>query len=86
MQERKADKRKVRAAFNRLFDPTGNHPDLMDKLVYAIAMKAMDGDVSAFKEMADRLEGKVPQSIGQDDELGPIGVIVTGVPRAEDDE
>lgn len=42
---------------------------------------AADGDVSAIKEIADRLDGKVPQAIGGTDELDPVRMIVTGVPR-----
>jgi hypothetical protein len=43
-------------------------------------------DTAAAKEIADRLDGKVPQAVGGDDELDPISVrtIVTGVPRAAD--
>jgi len=44
------------------------------------------GDMQAIKEMADRLDGRVPQGHGQDDELGPAQVvIVTGVQRAGDE-
>jgi hypothetical protein len=43
-------------------------------------------DTSAAKEVADRLDGKVPQSVVGDDEADPITVrtIITGVPRATD--
>lgn len=48
--------------------------------------RAIEGDVSAIKEIGDRLDGKVAQSIVGDDDLDPISVrtIVTGVPRAAD--
>jgi hypothetical protein len=36
------------------------------------------------KEIADRLDGRVPQAIVGDDEHPPVGVIVTGVVRAQD--
>lgn len=44
--------------------------------------KAIDGDVPAIKEIADRLDGKVPQGvIGGDDDDQPVRfVIVSGVP------
>ena len=38
----------------------------------ALIDKAISGDVTAIKELGDRLDGKVPQAIGGDDELGPI--------------
>jgi hypothetical protein len=34
----------------------------------ALVDKAMNGDVQAIKEVADRLDGKVPQGISGDDE------------------
>lgn len=52
----------------------------------ALVSKAMTGDVSAIKEIADRLDGKVPQSIAGPDGEGPLQAIfqvITGVPRAE---
>lgn len=42
------------------------------------------GKPDAIREVADRLDGKVPQSIGGSDELPPVGCIVTGVMRASD--
>ena len=38
------------------------------------------------KEIADRFDGKVPQGIVGDEDHPPVGVIVTGVVRAGDDE
>lgn len=46
----------------------------------------MLGDASSFREIADRLDGKVPQAIGGSDELGPVGFIVTGVKRSDDEQ
>jgi hypothetical protein len=45
--------------------------------------RAGDDNATA-KEVADRLDGKVPQGIGGDDDLPPVNIIVTGVPRAGD--
>jgi len=36
--------------------------------VNALIAKAMEGDVSAFKEIADRVDGKVPQAVQGDAE------------------
>jgi hypothetical protein len=73
-----------RAALNRLLDETGSNPKMLDDIALALALKARQGDVAAAQAIADRLDGKVPQAIGGDDDLGPIGVIVTGVPRDGD--
>jgi hypothetical protein len=40
----------------------------------ALVMKAMDGDVPAIRELADRIDGKVPQGIVGDDEHDAIRV------------
>ena len=42
----------------------------------ALVDKAMSGDVQAIKEVADRLDGKVPQGvIGGDEDDNPIGIV-----------
>lgn len=42
----------------------------------ALVDKAMTGDVQAIKEVADRIDGKVPQGvIGGDDDDNPINLI-----------
>ncbi len=56
-------------AIARIIDAVG-----AEKFAAAIAAKAELGDVTAFREMADRLEGKVAQPIGGSDELGPVKV------------
>jgi len=35
-------------------------------IAQALAVKALGGDIPAIKEVADRLDGKVPQTIGGD--------------------
>lgn len=41
-----------------------------------LMQKAIEGDIPAIKEFADRLEGKVPQGIiGGDDDDNPVKVI-----------
>jgi hypothetical protein len=57
-------------------------PHALDKLADKLLTKVEEGDVSAIKELGDRLDGKVPQAIGGADDLPPVSVIVTGVPRA----
>ena len=38
----------------------------------ALLARAQTGDVAALKEVADRLDGKVPASVGGSTELGPV--------------
>jgi len=42
----------------------------------ALLGKAMMGDVQAIKELADRLDGKVPQGIGTEGDDGEVGPLV----------
>lgn len=43
----------------------------------ALIAKAMDGDMQAIKELADRTDGKVPQGlIGGDEGDGPLQIII----------
>lgn len=41
----------------------------------ALVDKAIAGDVAAIKEVADRLDGKVPQAVVGDDDHDPVGVV-----------
>lgn len=70
-----------RAALRRM---VSENPDYLDKIAKAQLDVAVLGDTQAAKEIADRLDGKVPQSIGGSDELPPVGFIVTGVKRPDD--
>jgi hypothetical protein len=47
----------------------------------ALVDKAMTGDVQAIKEVADRIDGKVPQGIVGDDEHDPVNVAVNVIER-----
>lgn len=40
----------------------------------ALVQKAIDGDVQAIREIADRLDGKVPQAVVGDDSEAPVRV------------
>jgi hypothetical protein len=59
--------RQVRDALQKLVNEQGLEPAV--KAIYA---KATEGDVAAFREIADRLDGKVPQAVVGDDEHPPI--------------
>ena len=51
----------------------------LDSLAKALIDKALEGDISALKEVGDRLEGKVAQTqiIQGDDEGGAVQTMVT---------
>lgn len=56
----------------------------------ALVDKAMSGDVAAIKEVADRIDGKVPQALVGDGDYDPIGIaeirrtVVDPTPRSSD--
>lgn len=56
-------------ALQNLIDKVG-----LNDAATALVAKANTGDVAAIKEIADRLDGKVPQAIGGSEELGPVEV------------
>jgi hypothetical protein len=58
----------------------------LDKIAIALVAKACLGDVHAIKEIADRLDGRVPYKMGGDDKGEPLSIIITGVPRPGRDE
>lgn len=47
-------------------------PHALDRIAEKHLAKCIEGDVGAMKELADRLDGKVPQGIGGDDELPAV--------------
>lgn len=49
--------------------------DKLRAVADALVKKAVEGDVPAIREIADRLDGKVPQGIVGDDNGDPIRVI-----------
>lgn len=57
------------------------------RIARALISKAEDADIQAIKEIADRLDGKVPQGIegGETPVQVEQTIIVTGVPRKGDE-
>ena len=49
-------------------------PVRLDEMAQKLWATAMTGDVSAMREVADRLDGKVPQAIVGDEEHGPVQI------------
>jgi hypothetical protein len=58
------------------------------KIAIAHIAKCLEGDISAIKELADRVDGKVPQEIANaDGSDGPMLLVVNwGSRKANDDE
>lgn len=75
----------IRKALARAED-VGDEKRKLANLAWKLLENAANGDLSALKELGDRLDGKVPQTIAGDDDLDPVTVrtIVTGVPRSGD--
>jgi len=48
--------------------------EAIQRIAYKLVSQAETGDVSAIREIADRIDGKVPQAIGGTDELDPLVV------------
>lgn len=48
--------------------------EMMQAIALALVNKAKEGDVPAIKEIADRLDGKVTQPIGGDEDSAPIQI------------
>ncbi len=51
----------------------------------ALVKKAKKGDVKAFQAVADRLEGKPPQSVKVDGRMSGTLVLITNVPEPKRD-
>lgn len=73
--------KRFRAALNRYADAD---PKRLDDLAEKLWATAMLGDTTAIREVADRLDGKVPQALVGDDDHPPVGFVVTGVKRPND--
>lgn len=59
----------LRIAINEASEDGGTR---LRQVADALVLKAVSGDVQAIKEIADRLDGKVPQAVVGDDEHDAI--------------
>lgn len=66
-----------RDALRKKIAEASEDPRKLDRIADKLFALAEAGDVAAIKEVADRLDGKVPQAVGGSDELGPIENVVT---------
>jgi len=57
-------------ALQEALKAAGDNDEMLRTVALALVTKAKDGDVPAIKEIADRLDGKVPQAVigGEDDD------------------
>lgn len=69
----------LRRAIARANDSDAPHK--LDRIADAHLLKCSQGDISAMRELADRLDGKVPQAVVGDDEHAPIRT--ESVPESE---
>lgn len=53
----------LRVAVKRKADDEARGKTKLDKIAHALVEEAVKGDVPAAKEIADRLDGKVPQAL-----------------------
>lgn len=67
-----------RGALNRALEA---NPHLMDEMLASMIRAASRGSFAHQKELIDRSDGRVPYKVGGDEELDPVKIIVTGVPR-----
>jgi hypothetical protein len=70
-----------RAALVRALGIADNNPEKLDKLAAALLARAQEGEVAALREVADRLDGKVPQGLEHSGEPQRPVAIISGVVR-----
>lgn len=65
-------------ALRRVLAEAGTNREKLLEIADALVAKAMSGDVQAIKEIADRIDGKVPQALEHTgDGGGPMQVILS---------
>jgi hypothetical protein len=64
----------ITAALHRFYDDAD--PRRLDELAAALHRAAINGDIAAIKEIADRLDGPVPEVVVGDDEGPPVRITV----------
>jgi hypothetical protein len=78
---RRSPDRRFRAALLAEIDKRGGSAH-MQELACALLDKAQAGEMWAIREVADRIDGKVPQAIVGDNEHPPIVAVVSDKQRA----
>lgn len=72
-----ANARVWKAAIERALEARGRGDRLaaLNALAEQLLLKAEAGDMTALKELGDRLDGKPAQAIGGADDLGPLKIV-----------
>jgi hypothetical protein len=65
----------INAAVDRFYDDAD--PQHLDELVAALHQAAINGNVAAIKEIADRVDGPVSEAVVGDDEHPPVRITVS---------
>jgi hypothetical protein len=65
-----------RDALRMAIAEAGDNFKTLREVAAAHVEKAKAGDINAIRELADRLDGKVPQAVVGDDEHGPIEHVI----------
>ena len=69
--------RPFRDALRMELAKAGEDHKALRMIASALIVKASEGDMPAIKELADRIDGKVPQALVGDDEHDAISVVAT---------
>ncbi len=72
----------LRLAVRRPGDADVKGKTKLEKIVNSLMNEAVKGDVPAMKEIADRLDGKVPQAVTGEGG-GPIAMAITWLPSSK---
>lgn len=63
-----------REALRKRIAQAKERPGVLERIAGVLLKQAEAGDVQAIKEVADRLDGKVAQSLKSDSEGGPLQI------------
>lgn len=81
-QAKKANHKKPRIITQKLIARLNDADGAaLDRVIAALLAKAQEGDVSAIKEIMDRVDGKVPQAVIGGDEDDPAINLVHRIER-----
>ena len=61
---------------------TDGDVERIHKVAQRLVENAIAGETAAIKEIADRIDGKVPQGIGGDDDLPDLGLRISWISRS----
>ena len=68
--------KQFRDALIRQLEKADNDGKKLDAVARRLVENAIGGETSAIREIADRIDGKVPQAVGGSDELPPVKTVL----------